>query len=189
MYNVTSTMNATKVNFMAFNPATNAIENDSAFVNVSDDIDNDKLLKVIRNKVNNMAVMITSVETITELYGMTEEIFIENAVIIKEDERRNLITRTMKATIASYMYIDTNDIAKGLQMSTVIVDNNVETMDESKALNVVRKLVETDSKKVVSITAYNHVSELYGMKPETFVKLGVKLNPENRQPYEKEEQE
>lgn len=189
IYNVTSTLNATKAHYLTFNPTTNAVENRETFVNVSEDCDNEKLLKIIRNKVDNLAIMVTSVETISELYGMTEETFIENAVIIKADERRNLITRTMKATIASYMYIDTNDLSKGLQMATVIVDNNVETMEESKALNVVRKAVETDSKKVVTITAFNHVSELYGMKPETFVKLGVKLNPENRQPFTSEEEQ
>ena len=184
LYNVTSTVNTTVVNYLTFNPEKGALENAETTVKASADLSNDDMLKVIR-KTDNMAVQINSVNVISELYGMSSDTFYAISSLISSDERRNLITRTMKACLVSIGYYDFE--TGGIEHGTIVADNGFDKLDSEKQLSVIRKQYETPTKKVVQIGAIDFNEQLRGVTVEKFIKNAVILNPETRQPYSEED--
>lgn len=184
IYNVTSTVNTTVVNYLKFNPEKGVLENAETSVKASADLSKEDMLKVIR-KIDNMAVQINDVTVISELYGMSSETFYAISSLISSDERRNLITRTIKACLVSIAYYDFE--TGGIEHDTIVADNGFDKLDSEKQLSVIRKQYETPTKKVVQIGAIDFNEQLRGVTVEKFIKNAVILNPETRQPYTTEE--
>ena len=184
IYNVTSTVNTTVVNYLTFNAEKGILENAEVNVKVSPDLSKEDMLKVIR-KTDNMAVQINNVNVISELYGMSSETFYSISSHISSDERRNLITRTMKACLVSIAYYDFE--TGGIEHDTIVAENGFDKLDSEKKLTVIRKQYETPTKKVVQIGAIDFNEQLRGVTVEKFIKNAVILNPETRQPYTSEE--
>lgn len=185
VYNVTSTINTTVVNYLAFNAEIGSIEEKETTVKASAELSADDMLKVIR-KNDNMAVQVKNVKIISELYGMDTDTFYNISNPISSDERRNLITRTMKACLVSIAYYDFN--TGGIEHDTITADAGFDKLDAEKQLSVVRKMYETDSKKVVQIGAIDFNEQLRGVTVEKFIKNAVILNPETRRPFEEKEE-
>lgn len=186
-YNVTSTINTTVVNYLSFNAEKGAIEQRETNVKASAELSADDMLKVIR-KTDNLAVQVIGVKVISELYGMESDTFYAISNPITSDERRNLITRTMKACLVSIAYYDFN--TGGIEHDTIVADSGFDKLDSDKQLTIIRKQYETDSKKVVQVGKIDFNEQLRGVTVEKFIKNAVILNPETRRPFEeKEEQE
>lgn len=84
---VTRTIKSKVVEYLAIDK--NSMETFNGEVNVPFEIKDEKLEKVVREKVNTEDVKfidVVNVETVTEHRGMTEEFFIENSDIIPEKE-------------------------------------------------------------------------------------------------------
>ena len=202
-YNVTSTINTDCVKFLAFNAegitkdtlrinynADERLSTKTACITFKKETSDEDVLKGIRNKVDSTAVAILDRYTISALYGMTDEDFYKISWTLAEtDSRRDLITRTLKACSARIQYIDLAEPAKGIQLMTVIMGTGFEKLSTEKQMTEIRKTVDTDTVKALSVVSTMAQEELRGTTKDKFMKKAVELDPLTRSPFKAEEQQ
>ncbi len=205
-YNVTSTINSNIVTIMTVDstklvskgytdntPKIAVDVNDCVTVkNVAiafaKDMTDDNKLKAIRNKVDASAIAILKETAVSALYGMTDEDFYKISSKLEEtDSRRDLITRTLKACVATVQIFDLEK--KELTFTQVPMDTGFDKLDGEKQLAQIRKKIESATVKALMVTGCETREELRGTTKEKFIAKAVPLNPETRQPYNTEETE
>ena len=205
-YNVTSTINTNIVTYMAFN-ATNLVSegydentmkiaidvNDrisikNASIDFNKDTTDENKLKAIRNKIDSSAIAILKETQVSALYGMTDDDFYKiSAKLEATDSRRDLITRTMKACMATVMVFDMN--AKQQTFKQIPMDMGFEKLSPDKQLAKVRTKLEDGTIVCLAVTACDMREELRGTTKEKFIAKAVPLNPATRQPFGEESTE
>lgn len=98
--------------------------------------------------------------------------------------RTRMVTRTITTVVATAICMEVTSS----QVETVSLNLPTGTSD-TDALKVARKLYETDTYKVVSITETTTVEELYGMLETDFIASAMKLDPETRKALELDTEE
>ena len=83
---VTRTINSTLVNALCVNPTTKEVEEKE--ITLAGTFDDDKALSKAVAKLNTETQVVVSIygsKVISKLYGMTEQMFLENASVIEKD--------------------------------------------------------------------------------------------------------
>ena len=190
-FTVTSTIKATSITTTFYNSATKQLE--TKVINLKK-FDNEwtpeKIIKVLRTEEFN-AVDFENITEVSALYGMTDDDFYAISETISPDDRRGLITRTMKNYCPSCTVFDMAHPEKGMyHMSAGFAPIEVKDYKDDKKLAYVRKMVETDTLKVLQLLEGTISEDLRGTTVEKFIAKAVELDPETRRPIgEKEEQE
>lgn len=94
--------------------------------------------------------------------------------------RKPMVTRTIKTTKVSVMCLD----IVSAEPTTEVVELAGTYKADSKLLEKIKSLIETDNLKVVTITSKDEIETLYGMSEDDFVKNSVKLDKETRKEVE-----
>lgn len=182
-FTVTSTIKATSITTTFYNPATKQLE--TKVINLKK-FDNEwapeKIIKVLRTEEFN-AVDFENITEVSALYGMTDDDFYAISETISPDDRRGLITRTMKNYCPSCTVFDMAHPEKGMyHMSAGFAPIEVKDWKEEKKLAYVRKMVETDTLKVLQLLEGTISEDLRGTTVEKFIAKAVELDPNTRQP-------
>ena len=170
-YDVTKMIESTTIYFKEFSLEKGAIVDAMEDVKDYDDtMSDEKTITMLRNKFNHPnAVMIIGKKKVSAYYGMSKETFTKYAKPTNNKDGRNLIKRTLNAYNVSYMYYNMN--TSGFEYSNVFIDkideNEIFTL---KGVNLVRKLRESESIRIVYVNDYDKVSEMYGMTTSDFIK-------------------
>lgn len=198
-FNVTSTVNTDCVEYLSFNvegitkeslkinfKADERITKKVGYISFKKETTNEDVLKGIRNKLDSTAVAILDRYTVSALYGMTEEDFYKISWILSDtDSRRDLITRTMKACMATVQVFDMTK--KEMTFTQVPMDTGFDKMPADKQLALVRKKIETAELVPLAVTGCETREELRGTTKEKFISKATPLNPDTRQPFGSEE--
>lgn len=181
-YNVTSTINTSIVTYLAYNRETAALETRTATIKLADEMTADNELKAMRNKIDIETCAISAKTTVSALYGMTDEDFYKISTKLEEtDSRRDLITRTMKACMATVQVF--NMTKKEMTFTQVPMDTGFDKLSSDKQLTQIRKKIETTEIVPLAVTGCETREELRGTTKEKFIAKAVPLNPETRQPF------
>lgn len=184
IYTVTSTIKATSIETIVYNPRTMELEGKEINLKKFDQSwDSEKVIKVLRT-VDFYAVDFTNIKEVSALYGMTDDDFYAISETISPDDRRGLITRTMKNYCPACTVFDMAHPEKGMyHMSAGFAPIEVKDWKEEKKLAYVRKMVETDTLKVLQLLEGTISEDLRGTTVEKFIAKAVELDPETRRPY------
>lgn len=176
-YTVTSTVKVTYTTYKRYNTFTDEVE-ETMETNIPTFTTNtvQEQLKELR-KIDFEACKPISQFEETFLYGMDDDTFMSIAQPIKADERRNLITRTVKSRKVNIKVFDMNNSEKGIYDMDTFTDV---TISEDKLLNRVRKQVETDTLKVIAINNSTVIESLFGCTKDLFMVNGTQLDPLTR---------
>ena len=193
IYNITSTQETNTLHYMAYNPITFSLQEETINYKLDDSVipyvgidETPVPYHVLINalvgirKVDPMAVDIIGYESDVQLYGMTEDTFMKIARKIDATERRDLITRTLKNVSAKYQAFDMTQ-AKVVE-GTYTIPDNVNAKDDSKVLAYLRKTLETDTLKILAVIEKTDVNALYGVDRKTFMNNAIILDKETRKP-------
>ena len=183
-FTVTSTIKATSIETIVYNPRTMELEGKEINLKKFDQTwDSEKVIKVLRT-VDFYAVDFTNIKEVSALYGMTDDDFYAISETISPDDRRGLITRTMKNYCPACTVFDMAHPEKGMyHMSAGFAPIEVKDWKEEKKLAYVRKMVETDTLKVLQLLEGTVSEDLRGTTVEKFIAKAVELDPETRRPY------
>ena len=181
-FNVTSTIKVTYTTYKRYNTFTDEVE-ETTETNIPTFTTNtvQEQLKELR-KVDFEACKPVSQSEHSALYGMEDDTFMRIAFPINADERRNLITRTVKSLKVSVMVYDKEDTENQFKNTVTYIDPSITSPD--KMLATVRKQLETDTVKVVTILDSEVIENLFGCTKEAFVVNATWLDPITRKPYE-----
>lgn len=97
--------------------------------------------------------------------------------------KKNMITRTVIGTEVTVLAIDVQSAEP--QNKTYVLSGSFK--DETKLLNAVKRIYDTDTLKNVSVVSAHGLNQLYGMYESDFVEHAMKLD-ENRKPITEVEQ-
>ena len=170
-YDVTKMIESTTIYFKEFSLEKGAIVDAMEEVKDFDEtMPDEKTITMLRNKYNHAnAVMITGKKKVSAYYGMSKETFMKHAGITNNKDGRNLIKRTMNAYNVDYTGFET--VNNTLFHGNTFVDKIDETEIFSlKALNAIRKNLESQTIRIIKINDYDKVSEMYGMTTSDFIK-------------------
>ena len=188
-YTVTSTIKATNITTIRYNAETKSLEDGNINLKKYDEEWTfEKLLKVLRLS-DLFVVDVKEVTEVSALYGMTDDDFYEISQSITADDRRGLITRTMKNFCPSVTVFDMAHPEKGMyNTSAGFAPIEFKDWKDDKKLAYVRKMVETDTVKVLQLLGGTISEDLRGATIEDFIAKAVELNPETRRPFGEEQE-
>lgn len=183
--NKTATLNSSKIQYLAFDAESKGIITTETYSDTDvSDFDAEKLLKFVRNKIDVNAVQVLGVEQVSDMYGMSDDTFMKIASRTSEYVVGN-INRSIKTTLASISFIDTDNIGAGIQHTTIAI-GDAKTDDSNKLLAIARKAFETNTLKVVQVTDTFTENAMYTVSKQKFVANAEKLDAETRKAIEAE---
>ena len=196
IYNITSTQETNIVEYVAYDYAHGTLVTETLNLKLDSDVTvylkeggylPYELIKDCLNRIRKydvFAVDVKSYKVDVQLYGMTEDTFMQIAKKIEPTDRRNLITRTIKNVSARYQAFNMSE-GKVVEGNYTIPDS-VNSKDDSKVLAYLRKTLETDTLKILAVIGKTDINALYGVDSETFIKNSVILDKETRKPITEE---
>lgn len=176
-YDITKNIESTTISFTEFSLESQSLVTSSIEIKDFDnEMSDDKIIAMLRAKYGHVnALQIVSKETVNAYYGMTKEDFVKYARKTDNKDGRNLIKRTLNAFSVSVMCYDLK--ANKTEYRNVFVDKiDVSELYTLKTLNSIRKSVENEDIRVITVKNYILVSEMYGMSPSDFIKHATVIN-------------
>ena len=183
-YNITSTIKATSITTTIYNPETKALETKAINLKKFDNSwTKEKVLKVLRLS-DFFAVDYTDITEISALYGMDENTFVKISEEINPDDRRGLITRTLKSYKPKYWVFDSNEPMKGQQVKEAVVcPADFQSWKKEKQESYLRgKMPAGVFFLQLHEEAGMTVEELRGVSPDKFIENAEELDPKTYKP-------